>query len=275
MLARQKNFGTGSVNVAAALYSFATRYCAPGGGVSQYGTGPYCQDSCSNCPCQNTSQNSQIWCGYPYQCVGYDWSLTNITYQSGTSKPGIPFIFTEYFDNYLNISQNSQFSRSESTSNTYSWTFSQTVEDSMSVSVTVPIPDICEIHDSFSASISMTTTDTQTKSDSKNWSVSESITIPPRSTIKVQMEVNTQTYQIPYTADLVFSGYGMTWCKNKVNGHWCWFIPPISFLNTTGCVPYGNPDQGDAVCSFAGTFYGTQGVQVFVNVTRCPLGDHC
>jgi len=74
-----------------------------------------------------------------------------------------------------------KFSKTESASNTYSWSFSQTIEDSISVSVKVDIPEICEVHDEFSTTISTSTTETQSDSHSKSWSVEQGLNSPPAS----------------------------------------------------------------------------------------------
>jgi len=265
---------SGNVDVPAAFYTFAANYCAPGGGVDQYGTGPFCSSSCSNCPCQETGGGSYNWCGYPYPCVGYDYVLSNFAYSVGSEQPGQPFVFVEYFDNYLNESQTTQFSDTQSTSNSYSWTFSRTLQDSLTISIDVGIPDVCEMHDSFSTSISMTTTEEQTKTDTKSWTVSQTITIPPLTTVKAEMIINTATFNIPYTADITMSGYAMTWCKGQVNHHWCWFIPPPYWLSSvSGCK---NSDGGNATtCSFSGAFAASQGVTADVSVSKCALGVHC
>jgi len=265
---------SGNVDVPAAFYTFAANYCAPGGGISQYGTGPFCEDSCSNCPCKEIGNGSYAWCGYPYACVGYDYILSNFSYSVGSEQPGQPFVFIEYFDNYLNESQTTQFSETQSTDNTYSWTFSRTLQDSITISIDVGIPEICQLHDSFSTSISMTTTEEQTKTDTKSWTVSQTITIPPLTTVKAEMIIQTATFNVPYTADIEFSGYAMTWCKSKVNGHWLWFIPPNYWLSSiSGCK---SSDGGNSTtCSFSGAFAASQGVTADVSVSKCKLGDHC
>jgi hypothetical protein len=252
-----------TIDIAAAMEAEANSYCAPGGGSSQYGTGPYCEDGCNKCTCNKQADGSYTWCGYPYQCVGYTWGQLNISYGAYTTQPGEPFIISEIFNNSLSVPQQFTFSKEASYTNEYSWTFSTTISDSMTVSVEAGLPEICSVSDSFTASIDVTSSSTQTETHEDSWSVSQTFTVPAETTVKATMTISTAQYNMPYTSWLQFQGYGYTWCNSQVQGHYCWFIPPSYWLNSGGCY---SSDGADAICPFSGTFYGLQGVQAQVSI---------
>jgi len=245
------------------VQDWGNTWCAPGGGLNEYGTGPYCDNGCSHCNCNEQGDGSYTWCGYPYQCMGYMWGLENITYGAYTTQPGTPFIISEIFNNTLNVPQSFTFTKQASYSNTYSWTFSTTISDSMSVTVSASIPAICSVSDTFTTSISVTDSDTQTKQHSTSWSVSQNFNVPANTAVKATMAINTASFNMPYTSTIRFQGVAYTWCNNQVQGHWCWFPWASDILNFGGCY---STDGMDAICPFAGTFYGLQGIEAVVSI---------
>jgi hypothetical protein len=264
------------VNVPLAVKEWADKKC-DSNNVKMYGSGPFCF-SCDEkfSICKKVGDHAYNWfCGgsnYPYDCMGYKFSLRNLQYGTAQSKPDPSFIFTQYYDNKLNVSQVTKFSRSESESNSYSWTQTQTVSDTLSVAVEVSIPAVCKVTESFSTTISFSTTNSQTKSSSKTWTVEQDITIPPMTTVKAQMVIERTHFNVPYTAHIRFEGTGMAWCSSQRDGHYCWFPWASNILSPKGC---SSSDGKDAICGLSGTFVGVQGVRSTVVTQKCKLGVHC
>jgi len=253
-----------NVDVAAAMNAYAQQWCSSGGtSVDEYGTGPFCSNGCSKCNCNAQSDGSYTWCGYPYNCVGYDWGEFDLQYGQADEQPGTPFEMSETFNNSLSVPQSFTFTKSASYANSYSWTFSTTVSDSMSVEVSASIPDVCSVKDTFSTSISVTSSQTQSFTNTNTWSVSQTFTVPANTAVRATMTITTASFNVPYTSQIRFQGYGYSWCDSQVQGHWCWFTAPSAWLNSGGCY---SSDGLDAICPFAGNFYGVQGVDASVAI---------
>jgi len=257
-----------------ALQAYGNTYCSPGGGLKYWSTGTeYNNPSGYPCPCQEIEGGNHTWCSFPYECVGYFVVATTPYYYDIQQAPSRPFIFTEYFDNNSTASSTINFEKSESTTNSYSWTFSEGIFIGESLDVTAGLPGICEVHDQFEMNLYMNETETQSGSDTQNWGVSETIGVPPMSTIRVDVVISTTSTTADFTTQATFdpNSYGNIWCYNQVDGHFEWFISPGDFLDGT----FGGAVCDYGACNVTGVFTGLQGVSVFVNVTQCPLGNHC
>jgi hypothetical protein len=265
----------GSIDVPLAVRDWGLSYCGSTN-LKSYGTGPFCSactDSLATCKAVSSAHYWYVGgTQYTYQCMGYYFALHNLQYGTPQSSPNPFFVWTQYFDNKLNVSQMTKFIRSETASNTYSWSQTSSISDTISVSVEVSVPDVVKVQDSFSTTVSMSTTNTQTKQHTKSWSVEQDITIPPMTTVKASMVVECIKYTVPYTASIRFTGSGMVWCSSQVNGHYCWFMDPSKVLGPKGC---STTDGKDAVCKVGGSFAGILGVRSTVTVGKCALGVHC
>jgi hypothetical protein len=266
----------GSVDVPLAVKQWADSKCGSNN-LKSYGTGPFCY-ACSDefGICKKVGDTAYNWfCSgrnYPYDCMGYYFSLRNLQYGTPQSAPNPSFVWVQYFDNRLNVAQMTKFTRSEQGSNTYQWAQTNTISNTLSMEVEVSVPEIVKVKDSFSTTITMSTTNTQTKQSTKTWSVEQDITIPAMTTVKASMVVERVKYNVPYTAQIRFTGYGMAWCNEKRDDHYCWFPNAANILPPFGC---STTDGNDAVCNLSGMFVGVTGVRSVVQVQQCALGVHC
>jgi len=256
-----------------ALQAFGNTYCQPGGGLKYYATGTEYSSSGYPCTCELFEGGNYTWCNFPYECVGHFGTPYPPSYYNILQVPSQPFIFTEYFTNNSTANSTIDFTKSESTSNSYSWTLSEGFYIGEKLDVTAGLPGICEVHDQFDFGLSLNSTQTQTGSDTQNWGVSEQIGIPPKSTVRVEVVIATASTSADFTTMVTFdpNSYGDIWCYNTVNSHYEWFIPAGSFLDGT----FSGAVCNSGSCNITGSFTGLQGVQVFVNVTQCPLGVQC
>jgi len=187
---------------------------------------------------------------------------------------GTPFIYEQWFNNNSSLSDSTIFSYTHSVENSYSWTFTDTFTIGYSVSVTAGLPEVCQVNDDFSMSISLSDSETQSGSDTQTWSVSQTINIPPFSTIRAEMIVSTGQFNGEYTTTLTLdpNTFGSIWCNGPVNGHYQWWVPPPDFLDGN----FGNNVVcSSGSCNITGVFSGIQGISVSVNVTQCPLNVQC
>jgi len=261
-------------DIMSGLEAFGNTFCADGGGLKYWSTGPEQNTGGYPCGCSQQQDGSWTWCGYDYECAGYYTSTGQMYYYDITQTSATPYIVTAYYDNNSSTTDTIIFTKSQSSTNTYSWTFSCTFTVGETISVTAGIPDICQVNDQFSESLSLTSSETQTGSDTKSWSITENINIPPYSTVRVDSIITMAQYNALYTMPINFNQntYGNIWCYSTVNGHYEWFIPPAYFLNAS----FGNGIVcNGGSCNITGAFLGIQGINLFVNKTQCPLGVQC
>jgi len=257
------------------LQAYGNTFCESGGGLKYWATGPeYSSTSGYPCQCNEIAGGNWTWCNYPYMCAGYFVQTSGLYYYNIVETSQTPFIFTEYFDNNSTEEDTIIFTRTESTSATYTWQFTDSFTVGYQLSITAGIPGICETHDQFSMSLNLGETITQQGTNTQQWEVSQTIGVPPESTVRVDVVVAQAKFNCDYTNAITLDpfSFGDIWCNDQVNSHYEWFIPPEDFLlgnfgNDVYC--YGG------ACNITGSFTGVQGVSVFVNVTQCPLYVHC
>jgi hypothetical protein len=84
----------------------------------------------------------------------------------------------------------------------------------------------------FSLSVSDSLGVSQTSTTGDLWSVSQIVTIPPMSTVKLVWTIATTTTTGNYQATVVLPDYARVWCSDKTQGHneWFWFVQAPAFM---------------------------------------------
>jgi hypothetical protein len=257
-----------------ALQAFGNTYCAQGGGLKYWSTGPEYNAEGYPCSCQQQAWGNWTWCGFEYECVGYYMNTFPLSYSNIQEQPSPPFVFTSYFDNNSTFNDTIAFSRNVSTTNSYHWSVTESFTVGYDLEVTAGLPGICEARDNFYMRIGLNSTQEQSGSDSQSWGVSEQIGVPANSTVRVDIMISSAQYSADFTMQANFDpdSYGNIWCTDTVNSHYEWFIPPGDFLDGE----YGaGVTCNTGSCNITGAFTGLQGISVFVNVTQCALGQRC
>ena len=95
------------------------------------------------------------------------------------------WVFTQWYDNGLDVAQTSKFTRTESKTDSASWTLTTTVDVGYEFDIEAKVPLAFDETDKFTYSFSSTSSDTQTSTSSQSWSAEEDVTIPPKSTVKL------------------------------------------------------------------------------------------
>merc|ERR1712232_535211 len=135
------------------------------------------------------------WCNYrQYKCMAKYVSVGDKRYSNikTTKQPGAGgFVFPHYVDNAFNHEQTSTVEFNEATTATASMTASMKMDISSSHSRTV--------------------------SKTQGWKISQPVTVPPRSTAKVQMIITKVKVSGDWGAQVRFPQKGKVWCNNKVN----------------------------------------------------------
>jgi hypothetical protein len=237
--------------------------------LSSTSTSSSCSESDS--PCQQLS-SQYFWCNYQnLNCMSRYMGKSDELYTDvKTQDSSDAFMYVQYFDNNTTKTQTSQFQRQETMTNSYTWTFSETINAGMSESITAGVPATMKETTTFSLSVSDSLGLAQTSTTESLWSVSQTISIPPMSTVKLVWAVATTTTTGNYQATMVLPDYARVWCSDKTEGHNEWFVQAPAFM------PLYYPSQCSGnICNINGPFTGIEGVSSNVQLSTCPLGVQC
>ena len=113
-------------------------------------------------------------CYYPCMDKSADTKILSFEYGSPSAPATIPdAVFTHYINNDLDVHQAGSYQWQESVTNTYEWSWSQTLSISNSLTVSAGLPGICDVSVHITVSITTTNGLTQTASTTKTWSATE------------------------------------------------------------------------------------------------------
>jgi hypothetical protein len=106
-------------------------------------------------------------------------------------------------DNGTNLPQSEQFSQPEDDRAVLSWSLTEAV--GVTLSHEAGVPTVAKTSASITVKLNVSSTQTTTTSDTQTWQVSSPIVVPPQKSVKVDMIINTASYQVNFAADT--SGY--------------------------------------------------------------------
>ena len=109
---------------------------------------------------------------------------------------------------------------------TFTWTMLTALTSTSSLTAEVNVPVIAaKFGGSASATLTLTATDAVTVQNTYSHTSSETIQVPPQCCLTAQSMLWLANFNIPYTAQIAFSGYVAVWTEDPVNGHYLWFKP--------------------------------------------------
>jgi len=255
----------------------------------------YCQSRSQSFQCGNTdncedwttgvksggSNPGRISCNDQGQfCAGGDCSagcmdkspdtkVFAFSYQAVSSQIPMPGSVVERTIN--NDSPNTitgSFNFSEMIENEYQWTWDVTSSSSVSLESTVDLPDPCSQYDRLSTVVSTTAGQAQANTNSKSWSEEFNYSVPPQSTLVMTYTIARTQFTIPFSQTVQFGATVAYWCTNPVSGNNFWMPSAASVMDQSlWC--------SGSVCTFTGTFTGTQGVSDEIDTRICPLNVQC
>lgn len=215
----------------------------------------------------------QYQCSARYQSISYD----------GNSPPtnGAAVAYELWYDNASTVQQSEVFQYTATTTQSFTWSITESLSVGVEISATEGVPNIASSSQKITVTLSFSSTQGATHTESQSWNVNTPVVVPADSSMKCDMVVNTQSYDIDFTATVLVAGNVAIWFNDKVDlnpgsYHWLWF-PPIqsvfrdvianNLADTTG---YQIGDGG-VVATAQGTFSGSQGISVGVKTTQYPL----
>jgi len=198
----------------------------------------------------------------------------------GKSVPtnGSNTAFETWFNNDTKIQNQQILKKTETSTQSFTWSITEALSIGVEISATEGVPAVASSTQKVTVDLSLSSTQSKTKTQSQSWEVDTIINIPASSSIKADIVIGTQSYDIKFTAAVNLHGNVAIWNNDKVNGHWLWFIPITSVL--ADCVAHniidttGYTQVGGGISTKAkGVFSGSQGINVVVNTKQYPLGS--
>lgn len=204
----------------------------------------------------------------------------NIVYDSNSLPTnGSDVAFETIYNNNTQVSNQQSLIETETSTQAFEWSITEALAIGVEISATEGVPAVASSTQKVTVNLSLSSTQKSTVTNTQSWSVNTMLTIPPQSSIKADIVIGTQSYNINFTVSVMLNGYVAIWNNDKVNGHWLWFIPITqvfsdcianNIIDTSGYDIVG----GGVSTTASGVFTGSQGVNVVVNTIQYPLNSN-
>jgi len=219
-------------------------------------------------------KHSELNAYHQYQCSA---TYQSISYSEPITSNGDIVVPSQTLTNHTDIQQTQSFSWSKTTTDTFSWSFTEALKVGVTVSGSAGVPLVAEGKVSATVELTLSSTQTKTESAAQTWSVNQPVLVPAHTWVKCQSVISTNSDSIAFIAAAQVRGYVAIWFENKVNGHWLWFYPiggvlqdviGNQIIDTTG---YGVLDALTISASVSGTCKGAFGVSIVTAYTSGPV----
>jgi len=228
----------------------------------------------------NYGDHSEFDAYHRYQCSAVYQSMS----YDGISPPksASDVAYEIWYDNGSTLQQSDTFQYTETTDQSFTWSITEGVNVGVEISATEGLPDVASSAPKASVTLSFSSTQGQTLTKTQTWSINTPVAVPPQSSLKCDMVVNSQSYEIKFTATVLVSGDIAIWFNDRVclgapgDGHFNWYIPITQVFNdviknnlidTSG---YQITPAG-VIAIAQGVFTGGQGISQGVVTTQYPL----
>lgn len=212
------------------------------------------------------------------QCTVTPQSIVYDTNSPPTS--GADVVYGLWYSNDTTAEQTNIFKYSEEHTSSFNWTITEKLSVGVEVSVTAGVPEVATASAKTSVNLSLSSTQGATWTETKTWEVHSPVHVPANSVVRVDMAINTQSYDINFTESVLLAGRVAIWFEDKrelgTSGpHWLYFmrIQDVSndvirynLANTRGYQVTG----AGVLATARGVFQGEQGISVGVTATQLP-----
>jgi hypothetical protein len=185
-----------------------------------------------------------------------------------------------WYDNATTVPQTQTFDHTTSTTQDFTWSVSESLSVGVELSATAGVPDVAQVGSKVTTTLTVTGTQGATVSNTQTWGVNTAVTVPSNSSVQCSMVIATQSYNIPWSAQVTLTGYINVWLDDPIElpnsgTHRCWFFPiqqviqdciNNKIIDVTGFTVVG----GSVVTSASGSFQGSQGVNVSTQTKQYP-----
>ncbi|MBJ6110772.1 ETX/MTX2 family pore-forming toxin [Hymenobacter sp. BT523] len=203
--------------------------------------------------------------------------VQDIVYTSNTPPVGGSEVaYQLWYDNGTSVQQQNTFQETQTSQQSFTWSITESLSVGIEISATEGVPAVASSSQKVTVTLGLSSTQGQTKTNTQTWSVNSPINVPANSSVKADMVISTQSYDVNFTQAVLLQGSVAIWNNDKVNGHWLWFIPIQSVFQD--CLDHNIIDtsgysivSGGVTTQATGVFQGSQGVSVGVTAKQYPL----
>lgn len=203
--------------------------------------------------------------------------VQNIVYD-GNSPPvgGSTVAYELWYDNGTSVQQQNIFQETNTSTQAFTWSITEALSIGVEVSATEGVPAVASSSQKVTVTLSLSSTQSKTTTNTQTWQVNTPINVPANSSVKADMVISSQSYDIKFTESVLLQGSVAIWNNDKVNGHWLWFYPIASVFQD--CISNNIIDTsgysivaGGVMTQAKGVFTGSQGISVGVTANQYPL----
>jgi Clostridium epsilon toxin ETX/Bacillus mosquitocidal toxin MTX2 len=196
----------------------------------------------------------------------------------GNSPPvgGSSIAYELWYDNGTTVQQTNTFQQTNTTTQSFTWSVTEALSLGVEVSATEGVPGVASVGVKVTATFSLSSTQSNTTTNTQTWQVNTPINVPADSSVKADMVISSQSYNINFVQSVLLQGSVAIWNNDKVNGHWLWFYPIDSVFQD--CINNNIIDitgysiaNGGVQTQATGVFTGSQGISVGVTANQYPL----
>lgn len=205
----------------------------------------------------------------------------NIVYDSNSlPTSGADVVYSLWYQNDTTEKQTHVFKYAEEHASSFNWTITEKLSVGVEVSVSAGIPEVATASAKTSVNLSLSSTQGATWTETKTWEVHSPVQVPANSLVRVEMVINTQSFDINFTESVLLAGSVALWFEDKrelgsSGTHWLYFFPIQNVFNdvirNNLANTRGYQITGAGVLATArGVFQGKQGISVGVTATQVP-----
>lgn len=225
-----------------------------------------------------SQKNLPDWNKYQVETV-----LGDIVYD-GNSPPtgGSAVAYELWLDNGTMVTQSEAFSYTSTTSQTFNWSVTEPLSIGIEVDATEGLPGVAQVTEKLTVKVGLSSTQGGSSTKTQSWTVDSPVTVPSNASVKCEIVISSQSYDIDYIQPLTMTNYVAIeindWQDWNHDGQMqkLWFIPITqvfqdvianNLIDTTGYQLTPN----SAIATARGTFTGSQGIDVTARITQYPL----
>ncbi|MFE7661186.1 ETX/MTX2 family pore-forming toxin [Streptomyces celluloflavus] len=138
-----------------------------------------------------------------------------------------------YFDNETDLEQTHKATFSKTIKDTFTTSVTKSVKVGVEVSGGFKLDKIAEFGVKFSTEMCYSKTETKTHEESRTWTRETDIRVPPHSVVTAVMQLNESSLHISWKADVELNGHVAVWFNNAIDfntkggsdRHHLWFVP--------------------------------------------------
>lgn len=170
-----------------------------------------------------------------------------------------------------------QITRSETVSNSYTWSAEHGFSVGVSVSASFKVPFVGGLDTTVETQYSYNTTESKTETKSRTWQFQQTVNVPSNSKITALIMLQKTQPKIPFTLTVSMQGFITVYVvyKSKKDGKYYSFpvVPQQGIAGIFSQKPLANYSVSGRVVYFqtSGVFEASEGLKAIIDITESPI----